>query len=242
MALEEFQQGSYPVQLATAQAELAISQHKARWAQERIGRKAGEAEKEDAPGAAEPGEARYSLSRAETEMRLAELKLKVLQEFTKTRMDTELQGAIRIAQSALDCAGRRVAIGKVRLERSRQEAEKCLFKASAPGQVYYEGRVREGAHVRPDQVVLRVYDPKRVSLDCVVAASRTTDIVPGMEATVRLDALPDRPMRGRVEKVEKRERPTDRRLYNVIVRLVDPPADLRPGLTGEVRFAPAAAK
>ena len=125
---------------------------------------------------------------------------------------------------------------KAKADRFRKAAEKCVVRASAPGQVIYRGRFREGQTVPAGPVVLRLHDPSRLHAEVLLNATAVAQVTPGTPAVIRLDAFPDQAYAGVVNKVEPLTTtgpggiPGNRR---VMIRLPNPPAQSRPGLTVE---------
>jgi len=103
--------------------------------------------------------------------------------------------------------------------------------------------IKEGVRVRQGQVILQLADPKQPRVRVRIPEPAAKRVKPGMPATVRVDAFPDRVLRGTVETVaavawpSSRTWSTSQKLeYAVTIRLADPPDDLRIGLTAEVHF------
>lgn len=60
--------------------------------------------------------------------------------------------------------------------------------------------VREGAYVAPRTTLVEVYDPASLVIRAAVPERHAAEVHPGMEVALSLDAHPDRPLTGRVDR------------------------------------------
>jgi len=101
--------------------------------------------------------------------------------------------------------------------------------------------IEEGALVRERQVIVRLPDPKRMQVKAKVNESKISLAREGQAATIRLDAFPGVELTGVVEKVNEYPAASswwaaNVKEYDTIVRIVDSPVMLRPGLNAEVNI------
>ncbi len=152
---------------------------------------------------------------------------------------------------------------KGREEKSRLEKEQfallerqlaaCVIKARTPGMVVYassedrgdyrDGQpIQQGTSIRERQAIISIPDPKRMGVRINVHESSLDKVKVGQSALVTIDAFPDRPLAGRIEKVatlpsgSNRWQNPDLKLYPTDVVLDDPPASLRPGMSARVEI------
>lgn len=242
VGLEEYQEGHFKVQLQTLQAEMEQAQETRRRAADRLAslkKKAGETRKEEQRPDPALEEATFALLKAETDFGLAAQKRAILEKYTKLKTRLQLEAAIKSAGAELRAVQAEYDFRTARVNRLRKAAEKCVVRASAPGQVVYRTPIREGQLVQPGQTVLESYDPKQLRVEALMTAAQADRLAPGTAAVFRADAFPDRALTGVVEKVDKVERPGTPRgnaPSKVVIRIPDLPAEFRPGLTGDVRI------
>lgn len=89
---------------------------------------------------------------------------------------------------------------------------------------------RVGDGLYRNQVYLQLADLNDLVIRAEIGERLLARVVPGMEALVRIPAFPDRTERARIASVGAYPRGAERR-YPVELHWIDPPVDLRPGLT-----------
>jgi HlyD family secretion protein len=93
---------------------------------------------------------------------------------------------------------------------------------------------RVGDGLYRNQVYLQLADLNDLVIRAEIGERLLARVVPGMEALVRIPAFPDRTERARIASVGAYPRGAERR-YPVELHWIDPPADLRPGLTATLQ-------
>jgi multidrug efflux pump subunit AcrA (membrane-fusion protein) len=93
--------------------------------------------------------------------------------------------------------------------------------------------------VRQNQVLIRLPDSSKMQVKAKVNESQIRLFSKGLKATIRLDAFPDQELHGQIERVNEYPEPTgwgsgSVKDYAVFIRIENPTADLRPGLTAKV--------
>ncbi|QDT10877.1 efflux RND transporter periplasmic adaptor subunit [Planctomycetes bacterium K23_9] len=136
---------------------------------------------------------------------------------------------------------------KERLERMQAQLVNCKIYAPHSGMVVYKRERRgnteimEGAMVRERQDILTLPDLSKMKVKTQVHEAALDQIRPGLPASIRVDAFPDRTYRGVVEKVGVV--PTSSggwygsggvKTYETEVRLFDEVESLKPGMTAVV--------
>lgn len=194
---------------------------------------------------------RFAVEKAQTDLEVAETKLRVLREFTKAKMLNQLDSAIATTEAAMKAAERSHQLDVEQLQLIETQIERCTIRAPEPGQVVYANEVgsrggkdiiiQEGEMVRERQVIIRLPDPKRMQVKAKINEARVSMVAPGQRATIRMDAFPDLELSGNVEKVSEYPAPTNFfnpnvKEYETVIRIDQSPPGLRPGLTAEVKI------
>ncbi|MEX0820183.1 MAG: HlyD family efflux transporter periplasmic adaptor subunit [Pirellulaceae bacterium] len=193
----------------------------------------------------------FRVDAAKNELDLAKQKLSVLDEFTKKKMLTQLESDIKAAdvkwRNEKDSYQEEVK----NLQEIQDQFAKCKVVAPAAGQVVYanvqssrsgsEFIVEPGIAVRERQVVLRLPDPRSMQIKAQISESRITLVHEGMPVTIRIDAFGDETVAGEVTKVNKYAEPgnfwsASAKEYVTLIKILDPPPELRVGLTAEVQI------
>lgn len=193
----------------------------------------------------------FSVEKARKELDSVNTKLRVLQEYTKSKKTTLLQAAIETAEGRLRSRTKAWELDQLRLKEIKDQIQKCTLVAPADGQVVYandqERRgssgdllVALGRPVRERQVIIRLPDQNRMRVVAKVHESRIKHLQPGMESTVTLDAHPDTKLRGVVSTIGDYPLPTYSvylahiKEYEVVVEIETTLPNLRPGMSAEV--------
>ncbi|NIL99617.1 MAG: efflux RND transporter periplasmic adaptor subunit [Acidobacteria bacterium] len=151
------------------------------------------------------------------------------------------QAAVTRAESSGEAARRRVLQARAQAARARDLLEKTSIVAPISG-VVSRLQVRQGEMVvigiqnQPGTVLMTVSDLSELNAEVKVAEADVLRVAVGQEATVTLEALPDRAFRGRVTEVGASALPqltagAAAREFRVEIRLLDAVPNIRPGLT-----------
>lgn len=194
---------------------------------------------------------RFSIEKERIVLETAKTKLNVLRNFTRAKMLSQLEADIKTAEANLKSQESTHALDMEKLELVQAQIEKCEIRAPADGQVVYansnerrggsEVVIEEGAMVRERQVLIRLPDPRRMQVKAKINESRIDRVHEGMQASVRLDAFPEREMHGTVRKVDAYPLAgswfmSNVKEYGTFIEIHDPPEGMRPGMTAEVRI------
>ena len=193
---------------------------------------------------------KIAIEKATNLLSLSEQKKKVLVEVTREKELTQLDAEIRAAKVDLESQQQAFEIEKQKLADIKLAISKCRIVAppGTNGQVVYSKEYRgrgeywvleEGASVRENQVLLRIPDPTRMQVKASINEQSITQIAPNMPVMVEVDALSELPMQGIVVKVNQYAESKSRygssvRKYAVIIRILDPPQSLKPGMNASV--------
>jgi hypothetical protein len=101
--------------------------------------------------------------------------------------------------------------------------------------------VEPGALVRENQVLLRLPDPSKMQVKANINESRISMVRSGMSVSIEFDAIRGKKFRGRVTRVNQYAEPTSWRTGNIreyaaFIEIFDPPAEVRSGMSAEVRI------
>lgn len=169
---------------------------------------------------------------------------------TKRRADSELASALSDVKGKEE----KLTLETAELERIDRQVAACTIRATNPGLVVYassedrgnwmgdEKPIQPGASIRQRQPILSIPDPKGLGVRVNVHESALDRVKRGQTASIVVDAFPDRPMRGRVERIStmpnqaNRWQNPDLKLYATDVALEDAPNTLRPGMSARVEI------
>jgi HlyD family secretion protein len=194
----------------------------------------------------------FAVEKARNELDAAQTKLEVLQKYTKAKMLKQFDSDIATAQARWDSEKQSHELEMEKLEEIKEQIAKCTIVAPEAGQVVYantfsgfgggsEFVVEEGALVRENQVLIRLPDPNKMQVKANVNESRISMIRAGMSVSIEFDAIRGRKFRGRVTRVNQYAEPTSWRSGNIreyatFIQIIDPPEDVRSGMSAEVRI------
>lgn len=192
----------------------------------------------------------FGVAKYEKELRVAQVKLDVLRNYTKIKMVKELESKIKISEAKVKSEGAKHQIELDKLAQLESQLEKCTIKAPIDGQVVYaelqrwlrnngDDAIRAGTRVREQQVIIRLPDPKQMQVKARISEARVDRVKAGMKVKIELDALPGLELHGQVRKVNPY--PSDDnwfssnvKEYATFIEISDPPNALRPGMSAHV--------
>ena len=192
----------------------------------------------------------FSLSQANNELAAAELELAVLQTYTREKTNTQNQATIDSAKAKLRADEKSLELDKERLRHLEEQLSKCKIYAPQDGQVVYfqhrwageEDMIKEGKKVYEREILIRLPDPTQMQVRGLVNEANIRLVKVGQKATVRLEAFANQEFAGEVRTVnDYPERGgwmggTMSKEYMTIIRILDPPEGIKPGLTAEARI------
>lgn len=193
----------------------------------------------------------YRVNAAENVLQLAKRKLEVLEKYTRvktlTQMDSDIQSARVRSENEKDNYQEELT----KLKEIEDQIAKCRVIAPQEGQVVYanvqssrsgsEFVVEAGATVRENQVVLILPDPRNMQVKAKINESRINLVRVGMPVSIRIDAFGEASLAGEVTKVNNYAEAgnwwsSSAKQYATYIKVLDPPPELRVGLTAEVRI------
>ncbi|MFG0265881.1 MAG: efflux RND transporter periplasmic adaptor subunit [Rhodopirellula sp. JB055] len=249
IAREEYLEGVYKTDEKTIQSEIAVAEQELRKAQLAI----GSTERLVAKGLVKSLQLeadKFALANARNQLESAQARLKVLQNLTRRKMLVQFDSDIDAAEATLSAARAELLEEQQDFANVEQQIEHCVIYAPTDGVVVHANRyssrggnaefvVEAGAQVRERQAIIQLPDPTRMQVRCKVNESRITLLKKGMPAKIRLDALPDVVLKGRVTKVNRYAEPgswfsSSVKEYAVTIEIIDPPDVIRTGMTAAV--------
>lgn len=250
IALEEYLQGTFKQEEQTLQNEIFVAEENLRRAEDYAQFSAKLAAKGYVTDLQLEGD-RFAVDRTRKELEIAQNKLDILRRLTKKKMIGQFESDIHIAQAKLASAKKIYELDVDKLELIQSQIEACTLYAPSSGQVVYANEtsrrgdsefiVEEGAMIRENQVVIKLPDPKKMQVKAKINESRIDHVRDGQYVEIHFDAIPDSKVDGVVTKVD--EYPlagnwfsSGVREYGTSVQILDPPANLRPGMTAQVRI------
>jgi HlyD family secretion protein len=247
LALREYESGTFKQEEEKLQSEIFVAQESHRRAQEYV----RYSERLASKGYVTPIQLeadRFAVEKAAKELDVARTKLAVLHTFTKQKLMKSLEADVKTAEARLSSTLTIHSVEEARLDRIKTQIAKCVITAPKAGQVVYANDqmangepivIEEGRLIRERQVIIRLPNPKQMQVLAKINESRIDLVRPGMTAIVKIDALPDVELRGRVKKVS--EYPMQQagsylqhiKEYATEIEILNPPAGLRPGMTAQ---------
>ena len=249
IAKQEYLEGTYLTERKAILSEIALAEQGLRKAELSL----QSAERLAAKGtlkALQIESEQFAVKNAQSTLESAQGRLKVLDNLTKEKMLVQLNSDIETARAKLDSDKSTLIEEKEKLEEIKGQIKACAVVAPADGQVVYANKqgsrggsdftVTAGALVREQQTIFLLPDPTRMQVKAKVNESRITLIRDGMPVKINVGAAADE-LLGRVIKVNKYAEqgnmwgPTVKE-YVVIVQIIEPPQEIRTGMTAEVRI------
>lgn len=194
---------------------------------------------------------KFAVREAESNLLTGRTKLRVLQEYTKRKTLKELDSNIKTSEAKWKSEQSSHQLELDKLKDIEEQIKKCVIVAPQSGQVVHANRqssrsqgefiVEPGALVRERQAIIRLPDPKQMQVKAKINEARVTLVKQGMPVQIRLDAFGDQALSGEVVHVNEYPEPTSWfgsqvKEYATFIKIFDPPANIRPGLTAEARI------
>ena len=197
-------------------------------------------------------EAKNLVAQGELNKKLAEEKLRVLTEISAEKEKIKLDADINAATVKLDSEKKALAVEIEKLAEIKDMIDKCNIRVpeGVTGQVVFAKEssrggndwiLEEGTSVRQNQVLIRLPNPEKMEVKALINEQSITQIEEGMAATIKVDALnsSNASLKGVVTKVNQYAESSgwmssSIRKYAVMVKILDPPPALKPGMNASV--------
>ena len=194
----------------------------------------------------------FAVEKARNELEAAQTKLEVMRKYTKAKMLKQFDSDIATSQARWDSEKESHKLEMEKLEEIKEQIAKCTIIAPEAGQVVYantfsgygsssEFVVEQGAMVRENQVLIRLPDPNKMQVKANINEARISMVSAGMSVSIEFDAIRGKKFKGRVTRVNQYAEPTSWRSGNIreyaaFIEILDPPAEVRSGMSAEVRI------
>ncbi len=249
IAKQEYLEGTYLTEQKAILSEIALAQQGLRKAELSL----QSAERLAAKGtlkALQIESEQFAVQNAQSSLESAQGRLRVLDKLTKEKMLVQLNSDIETARAKLDSDKSTLIEEKEKLDEIKTQVKACTVQAPADGQVVYANRqggrgssdfvVSAGVPVQEQKTIFLLPDPSRMQVKAKVNESRITLIRDGMPVKINVGAT-GHELLGQVVKVNKYAEQSSSwgstvKEYLVIVKILDPPEEIRTGMTAEVRI------
>ncbi len=191
----------------------------------------------------------FNVKKATKDVAAANRRLMVYRDFTREKTLGEYGAEIDKQKAIGEAAQFTLDLSTQRLSDIAEQIAHCLVTAPAAGQVVHANErdggespevIEEGTMIRENQIVVRLPDLENMQVDVKINESHVNHIKPGQEAEIELDADPDHPLKGIVEKVAPYPFPMrwhgSPLEYGAVITIIDPPPTIRPGLRAKVKI------
>ncbi len=193
------------------------------------------------------------LEKAKLDAQIAELKLTVLENYTKKKNEIQYQADIAKAEAKVESDRTSLQLEKDRETHLKSQRANCRILAPQDGQVVYfmtrwggeEDLIREGKKVYEREILLRLPDISQMQVKGLVNEANIRLLKVGQTATIRLEAFPSQIFRGIVRDVNDYPEPSHfmggsmSKEYMTTIMILDPPKGIKPGLTAEAKITVA---
>jgi HlyD family secretion protein len=195
---------------------------------------------------------KFAMDKARKDLEAANIKLEGLRKYTKEKMLKQLDSDIASAEAKWKADQKGLELETAKLRDIEDQIAKCTIRAPRAGQVTYvnkysQGRsanaefvVEAGAVVREQQPIIRLPDSNAMQVKATINESRVNSVRPGMPVAIRVEALRDEILKGKVTKVNQYAEPagwgSTVKKYATFIQIDEPPPELRAGMNAEVRI------
>lgn len=250
LGLKEYEQGTYLELEEQQESEVFVSQENMRRAEEYLTYSKRLADRGYIPEAQLEADA-FAVEKARKDLGVSNTKLRVLRDFTKTKVLTQMKADFETTEARLKSRTKTLQLDELRLAEIEDQIKKCRIVSPVVGEVVYandqERRgssgdllIAEGRPVRERQVIIRIPDDSKMRVVAKVHESRIGFVQPGLTADIILESMPDLKLVGRVVGVSEYPIPSYSvymahiKEYAVNIDIENPPEGLRPGMTAQV--------
>ncbi len=190
------------------------------------------------------------LEKAKLDSQIADLRLKVLENYTKKKNEIQYRADIAKADAKVESDKQSLKLDEDRLTHLESQLANCRILAPQDGQVIYymtrwggeEDLIKEGKKVYERQILLRLPDISQMQVKGLVNEANIRLVKVGQTATIRLEAFPNQVFNGIVRDVNDYPEPSHwmggsmSKEYMTTILILDPPVGIKPGLTAEAKI------
>jgi RND family efflux transporter MFP subunit len=192
---------------------------------------------------------KFAVDKAKNDLETAKTKLRVLRDYTKEKTAKQMEADIKTTAAKMRTDESTYQLDQKKLAEIDAQIAKCVIRAPSDGQVVYNNDnedwddtptiIQPGALVRERQIVFKLPDPLQMQVKAKVNEASVNRVKVGMAATIKVDAFPDKQLHGIVTKMNDYPessgwRGSNTKEYAAFVKILEPPAGMRPGMTADV--------
>ena len=193
---------------------------------------------------------KMSKQKSEISLSNARTKLDVLRKYSKEKQVTELEASVKKAESDKFAKEQTFSLETSKEKKLRVQIEQCKLFAPNDGLVVYANdqnqmrgnngpMIAEGETVRERQKIFSLPDVTKMRVNTKVHESMIDRVAVGLPAKIKVDALPELSLQGKVESVQPLPDAgsffsSDVKMYTTLVSIEGYSSGLRPGMTAEV--------
>jgi HlyD family secretion protein len=245
LAVREFQKGTMQETIEDFEGKILLARSELERAMDRLNWSRRMKEKGYVPAAIVTSD-EFRKEQAALALTQQESAYALFKQFTAPRILRELQGAAKGAGSVLDYQELRLRRQRERLASLEKQVENCTIHAPHDGFVIYANNADRELFIEPGMPVHQrqhlFYLPDLGDMEVVVMLheSIVDQVNPGMRAVVLVEGMTNRRIEAHVTSIAPMatlNMRTDVHYFEGIVKLVNVPSGLRPGMTAEVEIA-----
>lgn len=247
IAVEEYEKGTFVMENQTMEANVKIALENLRAAENLLNHtevmfRKGFVTKQQLEAD------KFGVQQAELQLQSSETALKVLNDFTKRKMLTELKAVRDAAAARMRSELAAWELEVKNLKKLEGQKEKCIIRAPQDGMVIHANEhsrrsssnvtIEEGAAVREQQTIIKLPDLSRMQVKAKIHETKVEQLQVGMPAKVKVQ---DRIYNGKVVSIANQPEPSSWfsssvKEYAAIVAIEAETRRLKPGMTAEVEI------
>lgn len=192
---------------------------------------------------------KFAIEKSAKELEAAKTKLRVLDDFTKPKMEKQLDSDVVITEAKWGSAKKSYELELATLKEIEDRIAKCTIYAPKDGLVIYANEldrrggedwvVEEGAIVRERQVIIRLPDSAAMRVELKVNEALVQYVKKGLPAKIRPIGFDGMDLYGKVTSVNRYAEPgnwrkADVKEYKAFVSIDEEVSGLRSGMTASV--------
>ncbi len=191
----------------------------------------------------------FALAAAETELKLAQLKLDMLDKYTKPKRLKEAESALATTGVRLEAAEFYEKVSREKLADLEAQIGKCVVRAPVAGDVVlahlhhndHSHMIAPGESSFQNRVLVRLPDFRHMQVKAKIEEDKIAVVRPGLPVAITLEAFPEVELSGEVVRVNAYPEPdlwhaSGIKTYESTVRIDSSLEGLRPGLTADLRI------
>jgi HlyD family secretion protein len=195
-----------------------------------------------------------AVEKARNKVALEEQKLKVLEEITLKKELVTLESDIAAAEVGYKNSIEARGIEQGKYDEINKQIEFCTINVppGVKGEVVFHKEVdrrggsewilERGANVREQQVLIKIPNASKMEVKCLINEQAIALVRQNMPASISVDAIPGKTLKGYVTKVNNYAEPSgfmsgsNVREYAIFIRILEPPKELISGMKTSVNI------